>query len=801
MDYLMKDFGKILKKNALMMRRLLLQENTDCMRVYDRNFDELPLSVDLYGKYARITDYSAEGLSIKTEELVKDIVRRMCYIQSEFVIFHRREKRSSGEQHELQSNKSISIEVSEASHRFKVDLTKRIDTGLFLDHYKTRKFVESISDNSKVLNLFSYTGSFSVYAAAGNATLVESVDLSKTYSEWAKNNLLLNGFEGDKYPCITEDALKYIIESLNAKKSYDLVIFDPPSFSNSRKMEKDFDVQRDYVRYLRLINNLLTKEGRVIFSTNLSSFHMDPGRIQGFKVTNITHDILADGFSKKKGTSRTWILEKISKVKLTKEDYQGKKYFTVKETQKRKRVNEMDEIQKSEEKDFEEMNLNVENQNDLLSASQNENEFDEIIEALEQKNDLNKETEDSIEDDSNENIVEEENDFEKIIANLEKDSEVEEIEETKEYDSDDDLVLVWDEGLDNKPKERASRPSNNYNDRNNSNRSYGSRDRGDNRSFRNDRPSSFSRDDRDRRPSRDEGDRRPARFNGERSFNRDDRDRRPSRDGGDRGSSRFNGERSFNRDDRDRRPSRDGGDRGPSRFNGERSFNRDDRDRRPSRDGGDRGSSRFNGERSFNRDDRDRRPSRDGGDRGPSRFNGERSFNRDDRDRRPSRDGGDRGPSRFNGERSFNRDDRDRRPSRDGGDRGPSRFNGERSFNRDDRDRRPSRDGGDRGPSRFNGERSFNRDDRDRRPSRDDRDRNFSSGDKERRYSRDSRDGSSSRGEGERRYSRDDRERKYTNNNFSKSENPSSDRSRVKSSKPKPYGFEKKNKSRDDNDF
>ncbi|MDC7243941.1 MAG: class I SAM-dependent methyltransferase, partial [Sphaerochaetaceae bacterium] len=353
MDYLIKDFGKILKKNALMMRRLLLQENTDCMRVYDRNIEELPVSVELFSKYARITDYSEDGLSDELEDLVKDAVRRMCYVQGENVIFHRRAKRSNKEQHELQSTHSVTLEVNEASHRFKVDLTKRIDTGLFLDHYKTRKLVQSISDNKRVLNLFSYTGSFSVYAAAGNAQLVESIDLSKTYTDWAMHNLSINGFQGDKYPCITTDALKYVIDSVRNKKIYDLVIFDPPSFSNSRKMEKDFDVQRDYVRYLKFINNLLEKGGKVIFSTNLSSFHMDPGRLKGFEVKNITKDILADGFTKKKGTSRTWILEKVSKVKLTKEDYEGKKYFTVRENAKKERVKRMEEIQKNEENDFE----------------------------------------------------------------------------------------------------------------------------------------------------------------------------------------------------------------------------------------------------------------------------------------------------------------------------------------------------------------------------------------------------------------------------------------------------------------
>ncbi len=761
MDYSEKDFGKILKKNALNIRRLVLQDDTECMRVYDRNLEEFPVSVDLYGKFARITDYSLNGLDEDIIATCCDIVRRMCYIQADHVIFHRRSKIGK-EQHEILSEQSLLVEVKESGHTFTVDLTKRIDTGLFLDHMRTRQMVQQMSRKLRVLNLFSYTGAFSVYAAAGGAMKVDSVDLSSTYTEWAKDNLLKNGFEGENYNCIATDALKFIIESVKEGRKYDLVIFDPPSFSNSRKMDDKFDVSKDYVRYFNLINNLLEENGILIFSTNLSSFHMDTGRVRGFKVTQITKDVTAPGFTKAKGTSRTWLLTWTNHLRLQKRDYEGRLG-----------------IQKAKDPDYIDWQEDKEKPNmDIL----NENKEEEVVETLANtedqtvENNVENTTEDAKEtavaDDAADTAIEEveekaseedTNDFEKIIATLEED----EIPSTEEVSNEDGmLTLDWDDSevvaptVRTKSKPRAvtslaDRKLNNREENTESSDSYKS-DRRDSRGGRGDdrrsgrrdeSRSSYGRDNnRDRKPSygRDnDRDRRP-------SFGRDnDRDRRPS----------------FGRDnDRDRRPSygRDNDrDRRPS-------YGRDnDRDRRPSY-GRDNDRDR---RPSFGRDnDRDRRPSfgRDNDrDRRPS-------FGRDnDRDRRPSygRDNDrDRKPS-------FGRDnDRDRRPSygRDNDrDRRPS-------FGRDnDRDRRPSygRDNDrDRRPS-------FGRDnDRDRRPSfgRDnDRDRKPSYGrDNDRKsFSRDDRkDGD----RGGRSFNRDDRR------------GPSRDSQapRRGGNGPKPYGFD-----------
>ena len=182
MEYLLKDFGKILKKNFSDQRVFFSQLGSNCMRVYDRNIGALPLSVDIYAEYARITDYREDPDFV---EEIMAVVASMVYIHPEKVIYHARNKREGKEQHTIQSEQALHVTVLEQELSFTVDLTTRIDTGLFLDHALTRAMVREECLGLRVLNLFCYTGSFSVYAAAGGATEVVSVDLSVIYLEWA----------------------------------------------------------------------------------------------------------------------------------------------------------------------------------------------------------------------------------------------------------------------------------------------------------------------------------------------------------------------------------------------------------------------------------------------------------------------------------------------------------------------------------------------------------------------------------------------------------------------------------------
>ncbi len=309
MDYLDKDFGKILKNNAQTLRHDLLASGTDCFRVYDRNLSRYPVTVDLYGRYAKVTDYGTDPMSDDVRESCLDICARMLYLEPQNVVYAFRAKRVDRAQHEKTESEPVVTTVKENGLLFKVDLTSYVDTGLFLDHAVTRQLIRERSANADVLNLFSYTGSFSVYAAAGLANSVTSVDMSATYTRWAQENLAANGYSGDMYSCICMDAAKFVRDAEAKGLKYDIIIFDPPSFSNSHKMDGDFDVARDYALWVRNLLNILKKTGIILFSTNLGSFRMDKRRLRGLSIKEITGLVAAPGFVKDRaGTVRSWMM-------------------------------------------------------------------------------------------------------------------------------------------------------------------------------------------------------------------------------------------------------------------------------------------------------------------------------------------------------------------------------------------------------------------------------------------------------------------------------------------------------------
>ncbi|MBQ0071120.1 MAG: class I SAM-dependent methyltransferase [Spirochaetales bacterium] len=314
-DFERKDFSKILKTAGLEAVRWMKQNNSNVCRVYDRNIGSLPLTVDLYGHYARIMDYSDEGFSAEEIEEISDIVSRYLYIEKAKVIYTERKKREGREQHEKGSEET-KVEVLENGLKFECELSLYADTGLFLDQAETRKMVMEMSRNMRVLNLFCYTSSFSVYAAQGGAEQVVSVDLSNVYSAWSRRNLDNNGFlDEKKYEVVTGDARAYLEKAVADGAKFDIVVFDPPAFSNSHKAE-DFDVQKDYVVFLSLINQLLPPEGVVVFSENLSGFRFEKRELERyFKVREITNDVHALNFSTKRKSCRVWVLEKVADMK------------------------------------------------------------------------------------------------------------------------------------------------------------------------------------------------------------------------------------------------------------------------------------------------------------------------------------------------------------------------------------------------------------------------------------------------------------------------------------------------------
>ena len=199
----------------------------------------------------------------------------------------RQKKAGRGGQYQKTGEQRSEFVVNENGLRFIVNLSDYLDTGLFLDHRITREKIKSEAKDKSVLNLFAYTGSFSVYASAGEALKVVTVDLSKTYLDWAKRNMFLNGFDDPlKFQFVQADVLQFLPSVAN--NSYDLIILDPPTFSNSKRMDDVLDIQRDHVKLINDCLRVLRQGGKIYFSTNYKNFKLDMALVNSTRIKDIT---------------------------------------------------------------------------------------------------------------------------------------------------------------------------------------------------------------------------------------------------------------------------------------------------------------------------------------------------------------------------------------------------------------------------------------------------------------------------------------------------------------------------------
>jgi 23S rRNA (cytosine1962-C5)-methyltransferase len=213
-----------------------------------------------------------------------------------YVRIRQRKAGRLGQYQKLDETKSEFV-VTENDLKFIVNLTDYLDTGLFLDHRITRQMVREISKDKRVLNLFCYTGSFSVYAAAGGAREVVSIDLSKTYLDWAGRNMKLNFPESENHLIIHAD-VKQELRKMEAE-SFDIIIMDPPTFSNSKRMDDFLDIQRDHVELINECLRLLIPGGVLFFSTNFRKFQLESDKLKANSIKDITKATTPFDFSGK----------------------------------------------------------------------------------------------------------------------------------------------------------------------------------------------------------------------------------------------------------------------------------------------------------------------------------------------------------------------------------------------------------------------------------------------------------------------------------------------------------------------
>lgn len=273
-------FRNRLLKNARHWGKWAKRQGVSCYRLYDRDVPQFPVIVDWYEGRVHLQEVQTGWVeSQEDHEAWLAEITAACadvlQIAPEAVSTKTRSRQRGEDQYEKTSLEGEDIVVHEDGLSFYVNLHAYLDTGLFLDHRNTRKRVRSEAAGKRFLNLFSYTGAFTVYAAAGGASETVTVDMSNTYLDWAAQNFGLNGMSPQKHKRVRADVLAYLRDALVARERFDLIVMDPPSFSNSKKMVGVLDVQRDHVWMVESCLELLNPGGVLYFSNNLRTFKLD----------------------------------------------------------------------------------------------------------------------------------------------------------------------------------------------------------------------------------------------------------------------------------------------------------------------------------------------------------------------------------------------------------------------------------------------------------------------------------------------------------------------------------------------
>lgn len=314
-DRVLEDFRNRLVKMAKHRRRWAAR-GIPCYRLYDRDVPGASYAIDRYGGWIHISEYETASVDDPHDDSGSDrraavlaIVSDALSVPSERIVLKRRERQRGRSQYERHETPDRWLVVDEHGLKFRVNLTGYLDTGLFLDHRQTRCLVRDEVQQRHFLNLFAYTGAFTVYAAQGGAASTTTVDLSNTYLDWAYENLQLNDLAGPQHEFVRADTFQFLLAQ-PPRPTYDLVVIDPPTFSNSKRTEQVWDIQNDHVTLFKALHPLLKPDARIIFSTNFRRFRLDEAGLDavGYSWREITRQTIPDDF---KGTKvhRTWKLE------------------------------------------------------------------------------------------------------------------------------------------------------------------------------------------------------------------------------------------------------------------------------------------------------------------------------------------------------------------------------------------------------------------------------------------------------------------------------------------------------------
>ena len=294
-------FANRLKKNLKQLARWVKREEISCFRAYDADMPEYAVAVDIYPGHAVVQEYAppAKVDAVKAFSRLQDVMQAVPMVlelPAERVFLKQRRRQQGQQQYERQSTSGHVMKVVEYGCKLQVNLQDYLDTGLFLDHRPIRRRLQQLAIGKDVLNLFCYTATASVHAGVGGASTTTSVDMSATYLEWARKNMEMNGLPKARHKLVQSDCFKWLDQPHG--EQYDLIFMDPPTFSNSKRMQDVLDVQRDHVRLIKGAMQLLRPDGLLIFSNNYRRFAIDRDRLAAFDIRDITPQTLDPDFKR-----------------------------------------------------------------------------------------------------------------------------------------------------------------------------------------------------------------------------------------------------------------------------------------------------------------------------------------------------------------------------------------------------------------------------------------------------------------------------------------------------------------------
>ena len=313
------DFANRLKKNFKKLSKWAKQNAITCYRIYDADLPEYAAAIDIYAgeqTWINVQEYEPPKTidQHKADQRLAGLlseIPQVLGVDNAQVFLKIRKKQRSTDQYEKHDDQGRFHIIEEGGCKLLVNFEDYLDTGLFLDHRPIRKLIQQQAKNKRFLNLFAYTGSATVHAAMGGAKSTTTVDMSNTYIEWAKKNMALNKNAGE-HEFIQADCLDWLKTEANEedRRQYDLIFLDPPTFSNSKRMDDVFDIQNDHVQLIKNATALLADNGVLYFSTNFRRFKMELSALSDLSIEDISASTIPEDFLRNPRIHYCWKISK-----------------------------------------------------------------------------------------------------------------------------------------------------------------------------------------------------------------------------------------------------------------------------------------------------------------------------------------------------------------------------------------------------------------------------------------------------------------------------------------------------------